>query len=61
MRFLLKKIVTNVVLRHIAFCIVVSDLHGALNQKNNRSFDFSLKAILLHFFRSVNLEVVMVF
>ena len=38
----------NVILGHIAFCIFVfqqisvySSLHGALNQKNNSSFDFS--------------------
>ena len=29
---------------------VTCDMHDALNQKNNSSFDFSLKAILLIFF-----------
>ena len=49
----------NVMLQHIAFCIVVffnkfqltCELNDALNQKNNSSFDFSLKAILLQYFK----------
>ena len=49
----------NVFLWYIAFCIVVfqqfkfiGDLRDALNQKKQHCFHFSLKAILLHFFKN---------
>ena len=54
MRKFLEKNGKNVILGHSALCIVkfTYDLHGALNQKNNSSFDFSLEAILLQCFKN---------
>ena len=62
MRIVLEKYGKNVTFEHIAFCIVfffslnkfqfTCDLHDALNQKNNSSYDFSLKTILLQFWKN---------